>query len=91
MKTVKKVGLVIVACLFLVGLCQTLYASDNKININTASQEELMTLKGVNEALVQSIIDYRSVNPFNKVEDLMNVQGLEHNFVKDNIDNIVVE
>lgn len=48
----------------------------NKININTASLEELMTLTGVGESKAKSIIEYREKSKFTSIEDIMNVSGI---------------
>lgn len=48
------------------------------VNINTASKEELMTLKGIGEARAEDIISYRQEHgPFNKIEDIMKVSGIK--------------
>ena len=48
-----------------------------KVNINTATAEELTLLPGIGQALAQKIVEYRSVNgPFRHIEDLGNVSGI---------------
>ena len=61
---------------------------DEKININTASKEELMTLDGIGESTASKIIEYRKTSEFIEIEDIMNVSGIgeaKFNNIKDNI------
>lgn len=47
------------------------------VNINTATKEELTSLKGIGEKRAQDIIDYRTKNgPFKSVDDLGKVPGI---------------
>ena len=51
-------------------------SSGQKININLASKEELMTLPNIGEKRAQAILDYRQENKFTKIEDIKNVSGI---------------
>ena len=62
---------------------------NTKININTASVEQLMTLKGIGESRAKDIVDYRTRNgSFKKTEDVMKVSGIKeaaYSKIKDDI------
>lgn len=50
---------------------------EGKVNINTATIEELKTLKGIGEKKAEAIIEYRKKNgSFKNKEELMKVRGI---------------
>ena len=63
--------------------------SDGKVDINTAEKNELMTLSGIGEAKADAIVRYREEHgAFQKIEDLMEVEGIKEGVfqkVKDQI------
>ena len=49
--------------------------SENKININIATKEELKSLPNIGENKAEQIVNYRKNNSFKKIEDLMLIPG----------------
>lgn len=51
---------------------------EDKVNLNTAGKEELMTLNGIGETRAEAIIAYREQNgPFQRTEDIMQIPGIK--------------
>ena len=66
-------------------------AMDGKININTATVEELTQLQKVGPTTAERIVAYRDANgPFKTVDDLKNVKGIGEKILELNKDRLTV-
>ncbi|GGG11024.1 ComEA family DNA-binding protein [Paenibacillus abyssi] len=66
-------------------------ADDGKIDLNTATTDQLDTLPGIGMAKAQAIVDDRSKNgPFHSVEDLMRVKGIGPKILEKMKESVVV-
>ncbi len=87
----KKVSITVIAVL-LMALAMPLLADElAKVDINTATKEQLMSLTGVGESYADRIIEHREKNGrFQKPEDIMQVKGIGEKTFETNRDRIVV-
>ncbi len=64
-------------------------SDDGRININTATLEQLCTISGIGQSRAQSIITYREQNgAFGSIEEIMKVSGIKEGLyekIKDKI------
>lgn len=51
-------------------------SSSGKVNINTATKDELKTLPGIGDSRADEIIRYRKNTGFSKIEDIKNISGI---------------
>ncbi|GGP25367.1 ComEA family DNA-binding protein [Silvimonas amylolytica] len=62
----------------LIGLFLIMGSALAAVNINTATLEQLETIKGIGPSKAQAIIDYRTKNgPYKTPEDIMKVSGIK--------------
>jgi competence protein ComEA len=66
-------------------------ANQQPVNINTATADQLATLKGIGEKRAQAIIAFREQNgPFKSVDDLTSVKGISKKFIEKNRDHLTI-
>ncbi|MBN1832158.1 MAG: helix-hairpin-helix domain-containing protein [Deltaproteobacteria bacterium] len=71
---------------------QTQEQGSEKVNINTATVEEIAQLKNIGSAYAMRIVEYRQQNgPFEKPEDILKVKGIGEKTYELNKDKITVE
>ena len=78
MKNVKRFLSVVVVISMVMAVIPFVAAQDvKKVNINKATIEELVQLKGIGQKYAKRIVDFRDKNgPFKNIEDIMNVKGI---------------
>ena len=63
-----------------------------RININTADADELMTLDGIGKQKAEAILDYRlTYGKFREIADIMNVPGIGEGIFENIKDHISIE
>ncbi|MGD8523697.1 MAG: helix-hairpin-helix domain-containing protein [Desulfobacterales bacterium] len=93
MKNFRKRFTLLAVVLVVLSMCVSALAEEKgKININTASADELEKLKQVGPNYAVRIIEYREKNgPFEKPEDIMKVKGIGPKTFELNKEQIAVE
>jgi len=93
MKTSKKVLVVLIVALFCISLVPVAMADDgDKININTATMEQLTKLKRIGPKYAERLIRYREANgPFKTVQNITKVKGIGPKTLEANMDIMTVE
>lgn len=71
---------------------KNVYSKKEKININTAGKEELMTLSGIGESKAEAILSYREEKgEFHTIEELMQIPGIKEGTYNKLCNDITVE
>lgn len=66
-------------------------STNQRMNINRATKEELMTLPGIGEAKAERIIAYRNEHKFQTIEDIQQIAGVKEAIFSNVKDLITVE
>jgi comEA protein len=85
------IGLVLGLIVSPLASAQTAAKAGDKVNINTASLEELQKLPRIGPQIAQRILDYRKENgSFKRVEDILKVRGVGEKMFEQLKDQITV-
>ena len=88
----RNIALILATAMILALAGPVLAGNSGKVNINTATLEELTQLTKVGPKYAEKIIEYRKTNgPFKNGEDIMNVKGIGSKIWELNKDRIVVK
>lgn len=83
---------IVTVALMMSWVVPALAADLQKVNLNVATLEELMTLDGIGQKVAERILDFREKNgPFQKPEDLMMVKGVGEKIFEANRSKIVIQ
>ena len=86
------VVLLLIVCIGLINALNVNSAEVQKININTATAEELTQLNGIGPSHAAKIVAYREKNgPFKSPEELIQVSGIGQKTFEANQEVIIVE
>ena len=93
MDVIRKVSVILIFVVLVSFVSSFADAEHNsKVNINTATVQELMSLKGIGEKKARSIAEHREkIGSFATIEDLKDVKGIGGKIFNKIKDLIVVE
>lgn len=89
----KRINRTLIFCFFLLVFCcssQFVFAVD-KLNLNTATIEQLVELKGIGQKTAEKIIEYRQKQAFSSVDELVMVKGVGEKTLAGIRDQLAVE
>lgn len=77
MLSARRQFLIALSVLFVLAVPLSLSAQQNKVNVNTASAEQLTQITGIGEVTAGNIIEKRDeMGGFEKADDLLEVEGI---------------
>ena len=74
----------------ILSLIVSVFVCFGSVDINNASVEELVSLKGIGKQKAEAIVEYRKEHCFKSKNELVNVKGIGQKIVEKNQENIKV-